>query len=312
MTALLWLGVFPLWQRGSYTHITGDKWLGMLVITALSVFFRCEDLIGKKKRGERLLPADERDVEKHIPQILCALYFLWVVFSALFGAANSQRNESGQLAVLIGAVRYEGLLTQLCYFLIFLCMSAEKVSSRQCEASAAVAMLIYLAVVFAQYAGANPFGLYPAGLSIRTNPAFQGTIGNVDLVSGYAVLITGFLSAVFLSAREGAWLAFAGATAGVALSVCMGVQSGLLALTTGAALALYHMAGHPEVRFRTWLVLSAAALCAFVRSMILFPWGTDHRHLHRLPSAENSLPSYYCLLWLRSWRSSASAVPAVL
>ena len=36
LAACLWLGLFPLLQGGSYARITRDKWIAMLVLTALT------------------------------------------------------------------------------------------------------------------------------------------------------------------------------------------------------------------------------------------------------------------------------------
>ena len=39
MTALglLWMALFPLWQDGSYSRITHSKWIGMLLLTLVTV-----------------------------------------------------------------------------------------------------------------------------------------------------------------------------------------------------------------------------------------------------------------------------------
>ena len=42
-----------------------------------------------------------------------------------------------------------------------------------------------------QRGGGNPLGLYPSGRSYAKNPEFQGTIGNIDMGTGYLLLLAG-------------------------------------------------------------------------------------------------------------------------
>ena len=273
VTAVLWFVVFPLWQGGSYTHITADKWKCMLVLTLISIILTIGSVLAGKfsasKKGAFTL------CKLSLPQILAMLFFLWVCLSAVFGAYHEQLNGEGQKAVLFGARRFEGLVTQLCYCAVFFCLSIQETSIRKVSNAAAVGILIYFSVVLLQYAGNNPFGLFPNGLSVKTYSSFQGTIGNIDVVSGYIVLIVGLVWGRFVAAERGGWLCWIGGLSGVLLALFLNVQSGIIALTGGSIILIVWMMTDEKIRFRGWLSLTGAALCLLIRTCLALPWETE-------------------------------------
>ncbi len=114
IAAVLWLAVFPFFQKGSYAHITKDKWEAMLLLTCASVLLTVAALLFCKEEALFQPPRDgKHTLLRYLPQLLCLLYFLWVALSAAFGSAHDQINSNGQSVVLMGAVRYEGLITQI-------------------------------------------------------------------------------------------------------------------------------------------------------------------------------------------------------
>ena len=173
--------------------------------------------------------------------------------------------------MLFGARRYEGLITQLCYCAVFFCLSIRKISIRAASYLASFGVLSYFAIVLLQYEGHNPFGLFPDGLSAKTNPSFQGTIGNIDVVSGYIVLITSFIWGTFVAMKKGGWLCYIGGLAGVLLAIFMDVQSGMIAFLVGGILLLAWMLTDENVRFHGWLVYFGVAFCLFIRSFLSLP-----------------------------------------
>ena len=130
MTAMgaVWLALFPFWQDGSYSHITRAKWIGMLTLTWVTVLCALVALAWRLQRREKLRPG-----WMHIAGVA---YFAWVALSAAFGSWADHMGASGRLTVIEGAYRYEGLITQLCYGAIFLCMSAAKVKVRPLQQQA--------------------------------------------------------------------------------------------------------------------------------------------------------------------------------
>lgn len=178
--ACLWLGLFPLLQFGTYSSITYDKWRIMLFLAVFSlicaVFFNRSGK-NKKPDGSYFRP----------PVIIALALAAWMILSCLVSPYGSDR-------WLIGAsVRREGLLTQLCYLGLFFMFASARVNRRAVAVSTAAGVIIFWLVVMGQRSGSNPFGLYPKGYSFENAPDFQGTIGNIDMDTGYLFLAAGLL-----------------------------------------------------------------------------------------------------------------------
>lgn len=268
----LWLGLFPLWQDFSYAHITRAKWTGALLLSSAGLMaagVACLLLLRRK---------EWRQVAAlHPAQLLAAAYFAWVALSAWQGRLAGTVNAQGQSAVLWGAIRYEGLMTQLCYAAIFLTMSLFRPQHTPLAMAAAAAVCLFCTITALQYAGLNPLGLFPPGRSIRTNYEFQGTIGNIDMVSGYLCLMVPLLLGSYILGRRSEWYLLAAGALGILLECCMGVQSGLIAMGVLALLILLLMLRSPAHRSRGMLVLAMMVLCLGLRKLLHFPWleGTE-------------------------------------
>ncbi len=270
MTALgiLWLALFPFWQAGSYSHITRAKWIGMLILTGVSVIAAAGLMVLRMRRREKLCLG--------WPQMAGLAYFALVGLSAVFGSWADHRGESGALTVLLGAYRYEGLVTQMCYGAIFLSMSVARVRLRPLLHAASAGLLVYGGMVALQYAGVNVLGLFPPGTSIMTNYEFQGPIGNIDMVVGYVSLVmAGTLGGfVWLPGRRTRpeWLWLAAGLTGALMLLCMEVQCGLIML-----LGLLFLLGLlslrcPDCRWRGIAVLAGVLMMVSVRLSLTLPW----------------------------------------
>lgn len=272
----LWLAAFPLWQDLSYSHITRAKWLGALALCGVSLAGVLTAVIILAARGEL-----SQHLRFHPAQLIAGAYFLWVALSAWQGRLSDAINSRTETVVWMGAVRYEGLLTHLCYGLIFLSMSLFPPRMRAVLHAASAALLLFACVVAAQYAGLNPLGLYPTGRSIYTNYEFQGTIGNIDMVSGYLCLVVPLLLGGFVLSRHGGYLWLSAGLTGVLLEWCMEVQSGMIAMLALSGLIIMLGLSRPHLRFRCLLTVSGMALCLALRQSIAFPWldGADSLHL---------------------------------
>ena len=177
IAACLWMGLFPLLQGGTYARITLDKWTCMMVLAAATVCLFIPGALLHRERRSRTLPLSA-----------AAVLLLAAVLSCLLG-------PFGAGTWWIGAsMRREGLLTQLCYLGLFFLFAFSKVNLKPVLLSAAAGVAVFFVIVLLQRAGGNPLGLYPAGRSYERNPEFQGTIGNVDMGTGWLCMLAGFFA----------------------------------------------------------------------------------------------------------------------
>ena len=188
VAACLWLGLFPLLQGGTYARITYDKRTFMLILTAVTfLLFLLDRSVPKSETTgtDHFVSSGAKKASLAVPAALAAALLLWTVLSCLFSASDRAVWWTGE------AARYEGLYAQLCYFVLFFCFLFSRVSLKPVLLSAAAGVILFFIVVMDQRAGGNPLGLYPGGRSFALNPEFQGTIGNVDMGTGYLVLLAG-------------------------------------------------------------------------------------------------------------------------
>lgn len=267
MTALglLWMALFPLWQDGSYSRITHSKWIGMLLLTLVTVI-ATGHLLGMMRSRHEL----RGQVRLQPVHAVMLVFFGVTALSALLGSYAGALNSEGQSAVLFGAKRFEGLLTQGCYVTIFLCMSLTRVNLRWLLTGMADALLVSCAVTALQYAGVNVLGLFPENTGILTHYEFQGLIGNIDMVTGYVSLAVPALMAGYV--RQGRVLWLVSALGGVLLILCMQVQSGLIMLMAVLFLLVLLALRRPALRWRTGLLLGLILLLVSVRLLLGLPW----------------------------------------
>lgn len=284
LAAMLWGAVFPFWLLGestplnallsgetslwdvlarltmqNYSNITRAKWDGLLLLTALTLLLAIPSLFRRTKR-------------RKLPLVLMLLFLLWTGLSCFFGSHADELNVWGVPAVWWGSGRYEGFVTIVCYGLIFLCLRRMDANVPALLTACSAAMTGYLVLVLLQYAGGNPLSLFPTGRSIRTNYEFQGTIGNIDLVSAWVCLLMPGLLVSFVLGQRQHWLHLPGGLCAVLLTLLMDVQSGLLVLAL-TCLALTALAlRQPECWARLLLMLGCALLLFALRKAIALPW----------------------------------------
>ena len=210
------------------------------------------------------------------PYAFLLVYGLLLTASAFFGSWSKQLNDSGQRVTLWGARRYEGLFALLLYMTIFFLMSMHEVKWSWVLHGASITLGLFATLVVLQYMNRNPLGLFPGGRSIYTNYEFQGTIGNIDMVSGYLCLVVPLLLGGFLLGEDTPlparvfWLLMGGA--GVWLQGCIQVESGLIALGLLAMLVVLLSLHQASLRSRGCVVLAAMTLALFLRRMVQLPW----------------------------------------
>ena len=103
---------------------------------------------------------------------------------------------------IIGFHRKEGFLTVSVYVALFLLVSVYGRADLRLLTVFAVTVTVFCAICFLQFAGLNPFTLYPEGLNYYDagdayRYEFLGTMGNVDIVAALlAVAAPVFLTAI--------------------------------------------------------------------------------------------------------------------
>ena len=261
----LWLGLFPLWNGGTYRHITLDKWLGMNWLTGASAVIAVGTLVFLAVRKQL------RTVRFGVPHLLLALYLLWMALAARFGSWHETLNGKNQLAVLYGAIRHEGLFTLLTYGAVFLCASLLPVRIRPLLYAAGGALIAAAALAGVQYFNTNPFGLFPKGHSILINYEFQSTLGNIDILNGYLALTVPLLLGGWLL-LPGSGFFLAAAMAGVQWMLCIDVQSGLIVLLGCAGVVALAALRSGKHRAKALGALAGICLMIALRQMIRLPW----------------------------------------
>ena len=284
LAAILWVAVFPFWLLGEstplnalvsgevplwdtltcltmqdYSNITRAKWDGMLIFTMLTLLLTIPALFRREKR-------------RKLPLMLMLLFLLWTGLSCFFGSHAGEMNAWGVPTVLWGSGRYEGFVTIACYGLIFLCLRRMDANVPALLTVCSAAVTGYLVLVLLQYAGFNPLSLFPMGRSIRTNYEFQGTIGNIDLVSAWVCLLMPGLLGSFVLGQKHHWLHLPGGLCAILLTLLMDVQSGLIVLAL-TLLALICLAlRQPECLARLLLTLGLTLLLFALRQALVLPW----------------------------------------
>lgn len=288
--AILWIALFPFWLFGesnplgavasgelsiaswlsslsaqSYSNITRAKWDGMLILTLVTLVGAILYFL--------FAPKDSKPHHlSHLPLVLLCAYCATLALSARFGSWSHTLNTRSLPVVWWGSIRYEGLISLLCYALIFLLMRWQCVRIRWVLHAASISLMVYLTLVLLQYAGMNPLQLFPVGRSIQTNYEFQGTIGNIDMVSSWVCLLMPGLLSSFLLFGKRSSLHLLGGLCAIVLTVCMEVQSGMIVLAL-TLLALSCLAlRRPQLRARQLYLLALALLLLALRKAVLFPW----------------------------------------
>ena len=186
VSACVWLGLFPLLSGFTYSRLTAHKFHIMLVLCAFTVLvFLSERFPFFRRRPAGAAGNRTSVVMRLLPFFLSAALLLWTVLSCLFSHSGPDVWWISEKA------RYEGLASSLCYFAVFACFFFSSVRLKPVLLSAAFGVTLYLVIVLLQRIGGNPLGLFPPGRSYALNPEFQGTVGNIDMVTGYLLLLAG-------------------------------------------------------------------------------------------------------------------------
>ena len=288
----LMLLVFPLWTgTEGYAAITRGKFLFFAVLSALylALLLPCALLDGEKPRRARL------------PQ--------WFALAFMAAACLSAALSPYGRAVILGASRYDGLLTLLLYGGIFLGVSAfgewKKYYVYLLAASASICSL----VAIPQLLGGNPFGLYPGELTyfdanVRYTGEFLGTIGNTNLLAAfYCLCIPLFIWHALTHRALRDRLVLAAAALCLGVLIASRVASGAVALAAAAVVLMPYYVNYTSHSRKKALIAAGcmAALCLAALAAVYF-YGGGSGTLHELSQllhghVEDSYGSSRVAIW---------------
>ena len=214
--------VFPLWfGANGYQDLTEVKFIffrwSAIAYIALTLLVLAElALVG----NSREVAASLRRFS--LTQVFMIAYLACCAVSALLSDYRSE--------VWKGAGRHEGLETILLYAALFLLISRFGKFRRRYLVLLGFTVLVNAVLGVLQYAGRNPFSLFPEGYTYHDAftlyaGSFLGTLGNVDLLSDILSLAVPLFYAYYLSHENSAFFLVPFA-AGVFLLLLSGVSAG--------------------------------------------------------------------------------------
>lgn len=160
--------------------------------------------------------------------------FLWLLLGLWGFVLLSCLASPYQQVVWLGSKRREGFLTLSAYLALFYMAARFGKMGRRHYQVLALAMLAMDLLMVLQFAGLNPLGLYPEGLTfhhrfLAYGGEYLGTIGNSDMLSAVLAVAIPCLVLCPYGGKTGGLTTAAGAFSFLALLMSE-VQSGLVAL----------------------------------------------------------------------------------
>ena len=254
------LAVFPLWtgfqgyanitfSKFMFFAVTGGLWL--LWITAAAFYRRERPTISK-----------------------CG----WAVLALMGIACLSAVFSPYGADVIIGAGRYDGLVSLLLYGCIFLGVSAYARPKPGYSAALAFSVSVCCVVSLFQLLGQNPLSLFPGSLNyfdhgIKYSSEFLGNIGNVDVFAALLCVAVPIFFGEYLC-REGKKYALflLPAVLGEFVALESGVASAKLGLAASLVISVIVLANRKRLK-KLAVVILAAALAAGLSGAVHFTAG---------------------------------------
>lgn len=259
----LMLLVFPLWTGPQgYAAITRAKFLlfALLTGTYLAGALACALL-------ERAKPRRPSAAQ-------------WAALAFMAAACLSAALSPYGSATLLGAGRYDGLLTLLLYGGSFLAVSSFGEWKKYYVYLLALSASLCSLLAIPQLLGANPLGLYPAGLNyfdanVRYTGEFLGTIGNTNLLAAfYCLCIPLFAWQALTGRRRRERLLLIPAVLCLGVLIASRVASGLVAMAAAVVALVPYYVNYTRHSPRLTALAAAAmaALCAAgLAAVYLYP-----------------------------------------
>lgn len=254
----LMLFVYPLWVgKGGYTDLTAAKYRFFAVAAAvyLSLLTLLLIELAVVGKGGELSPFFRGP---WTAKLFLFAYLICCCISALFSAYGT--------GTWAGLGRYEGLRTILLYLGLFAGVSLFGRLRDWHLYLLGAAVLINTVLAALQYAGLNPFGLFPAGYTyhdafVLYANQFLGTLGNTDLLSSFLSVAIPLFFARSVAMEKGARFVLPFA-AGVFLLLLAGASAGILGVCAGLLLMAPLLLDAREKFSRALSAMSAAAFAS--------------------------------------------------
>lgn len=185
--------LIPLWFTSSgYTTIDVDKFsffvcVTVIYILALLIFPLQMIITGEKPQKPSL--------NIGLPHILILIYFICCVISTVI-------SEWGY-ATLWGVGQGDGIIKIALYLLVFMLVSQFSAVKWWYIIPLSFTIIVNFLIACMQYAGYNPFVLYPTGYTyhdayLQYSGAFMGTLGNTNFLSAYLAMAVIILIGCFV------------------------------------------------------------------------------------------------------------------
>ena len=287
------LFLFPLFPGFSgYSNITFSKFVFLLIATGIWLLALAVCAFLRKEPLPRPGAAQ-----------WAALIFLAV---ALCSACCSPFFPQ----TLLGAGRYDGLLSIALYVLIFLGVSMFTRPKLIHFYAFAAAVTLCCIVAILQLFGGNPLGLYPNALQwqdagIRYSGAYLGTIGNTNLLDAVLCLAISLSLCVILRMRR--WLFLIPLFLSAAVVAAAGGSGAVVALGAFCLAALCTLPCRRKMRIICMLIAAALLLGALV---LLWFWPGTSGTLYEISQVMHGhLEDSYGSSRILIWRGCLALVP---
>lgn len=178
---------------------------------------------------------------------------------------------------LLGAGRWDGLVTLLLYLLIFIGVQTFGELRAAHLYAMSSALLICTVIAFLQLIGLDPLDLFPRDLTyydanIHYSGEFLGTIGNVDLLAGFLCLSVPLFSVAYITDKRHRPLLIP-AAAGMFLLLVSRVAGGLVGILACVVFSAPVLLINRERPVRAMHAIAALSLAAFLAFALHFSPG---------------------------------------
>ncbi|MEG1548598.1 MAG: O-antigen ligase family protein [Clostridia bacterium] len=266
---MLYVLIFPIiLDQSKYLKLTGGKFnfffYSTVIYLVLMGFRRLTALI----TGEQGLVSP-----KYIWQnsSLTQKAMVAYIFIAIISAILSEYSNF----VWMGASRFDGLLTLILYFFVFMCISMFGRIDRWHVLGMGLSMLIFSVIGLLQCWNIDIMNLYPSGKNFY-NSNFVAMAGNIDMASGILCICISLMSAAFVVIKDKwRWLLLPSVVASVMLISLINVDSGIVGLAISMIIMMPLLFRSRERILNGLILLITICITLAVAKSIVFSQTTD-------------------------------------